>query len=120
MKRLVVRSLFILPLLIVVAALCWGWKDAISVLVGGLITAVNILWTVRGADAILEGARGRPDQRQVFWYMLRLLLIFGTLFAMIHFSFLGLWGAVLGLSVPILSTFLEALILIFDQTKRSR
>lgn len=99
----------------VVAGVCWGWREAVSVLAGGLITAVNILWTVRGGDAVLEGARGRPDQRQVIWYMLRLLLIFGMVFAMIHFSFLSLRGVLLGLAIFIFSIMAEALFLLIRE-----
>ena len=92
-----------------------GWQFAISVLAGGLLALVNAGWLSRSVDQLLDAARDPsrppPNSSVLLHSAARVLLIFGSVFAMIQLPFFRPLGAVLGLSVFVLAGMLEAVIL---------
>ncbi len=109
----------ILIVLVLAGYFYQGPGVAVSILIGGLLALLNHHWMVAGIDAVLGTPTPAKRQQAMLKYLLRLLLILGTLFAIIHFSFLSLLGAIAGLSILVLAGMLEALIQLIEQLKRS-
>ena len=80
---------------------------------------LNHHWMVAGIDAVLGTPTPARRKQAMLKYLLRLILILSTLFAMIHFSFLSLFGGIVGLSILVLAGMLEALIQLIEQFKRN-
>ena len=111
MNRILGRARILLLLLVIGAGLFWGVGMAVSVALGGLLAFVNMSWMSAGVDRLLRVQGKSGNARYVWLFVLRLALISGTLFAIIHTSFMSLLGAVAGLSVPVVAGMLEALLL---------
>ncbi len=94
------------------AALVFGWRVGISVLVGAGLALLNLAWLAAGVDRLLGRQNPRGGGLVALRFMGRLALIFMALFAMIHTSFLSLTGALLGLSVVVLAGIWEAMALL--------
>ena len=111
--------MWILIVLVMAGYFYQGPGVAVSILIGGLLALLNHHWMVAGIDAVLGTPTPAKCKQAMLKYLLRLLLILGTLFAMIHFYFLSLLGAIVGLSILVLAGMLEALIQLIEQLKRS-
>jgi hypothetical protein len=112
MKRIRRNALIILALMLPAAALAFGFRMALSVLIGGLLAVINFHWMATGVDAVLRRADSPRVTATVAKYIARLLLIFVVFFAIIHSSFLSVLGALAGLSVFVLAGMLEAVLLL--------
>ncbi len=120
MRRIVRNALWMLLALALVGGLWKGWGTALSVLIGGAAAWVNFHWMAAAVDRLLSSG-GRPDGALTIGkYLLRLLLIFGTLFAMIHFPFLSLLGGAAGLSIFVLAGMWEAVLLLWKEFSPDR
>ena len=119
LKRVQANAVWILIVLVMAGYFYQGPGVAVSILIGGLLALLNHHWMVAGIDAVLGTPTPAKRKQAMLKYLLRLLLILGTLFAMIHFSFLSLLGAIAGLSILVLAGMLEALIQLIEQLKRS-
>ena len=119
LKRIEANAVRILVVLVVVGLFYQGPGTAVSILIGGLMALLNHRWMVAGIDAVLGTPTPARRKQAMLKYLLRLLLILSTLFAMIHFSFLSLLGGIAGLAILVLAGMLEALIQLIEQLKRS-
>ncbi len=119
MNRVVINAVWILAVLVVAGFLHRGPGVSVSILIGGLLALLNHHWMVAGIDAVLGTPTSQKRGLAMLKYVLRLILILGTLFAMIHFSFLSLLGAIVGLSILVLAGMLEALIRLVKELNRS-
>lgn len=118
MSRIVRNARWALLLLTVAGAIWGGWGMALSVLVGGAVAWVNFHWMAAAVDRLLATEPKPGGAVGVGKYLLRLLLIFGTLFAMIHFPFLSLFGGLAGLSIFVLAGMWEAVLLLWKEFSR--
>src|SRR5690606_27162968 len=118
MERLSRHALIIAPLLLL-GGLTWSLEVGLSILIGELLAWVNFRWMTAGVNRVLtvntEVEGESPRRISLAKYLLRLLLIFSVLFAMIHFSFLSPIGTLLGLSIFVLSGMLEAILLLIQR-----
>lgn len=118
MDRLNRHALIIAPVL-VVGGLIWSWEMALSILIGEGLAWINLRWMRSGVNRVLavdeESVSPGTTHISLAKYLIRLLLIFMVLFAMIHFSFLSPIGALLGLSTFVLSGMLEAILLLVQR-----
>ena len=112
MKRIYRNALVILALMVPAAGIGFGFRMALSVLIGGLLTVINFHWMSAGVDALFKQAESARVTVTVVKYLARLLLIFLAFFAIIHSSFLSVLGALAGLSVFVLAGMLEAVLLL--------
>ncbi|MFB3903638.1 MAG: ATP synthase subunit I [Acidobacteriota bacterium] len=112
MKRIYRNAMLILVLMVPAATAAFGASMGLSVLIGGLLAVVNFHWMSAGVDALLKRAATASVRATVAKYLARLVLIFLTLFAIIHSSFLSVLGAVAGLSVFVIAGMLEAVLLL--------
>ena len=120
LKRVQANAVLILIVLALAGFSHQGTGLAVSILIGGLLALLNHHWMVAGIDAVLGTPTPARRKQAILKYLLRMLLILGTLFAMIHFSFLSLLGGIAGLSIVVLAGMLEALIQLAEQLKRNR
>lgn len=87
----------------------YGFWMALSILAGALAALLNLKVLDRLAGRLLA-PEGKPSAlRFLALNGGRMVLMLGGLFAMMQIPFLSVPGAVLGLSIPILSAMLEAL-----------
>ncbi len=120
MNDLVRRGLWLGLIMTAIAGLGWGWGTGLSVLLGSGMAWLNFRWMQRGVDRVLMSDPSRQsDLKIIAQYILRLLLILATLFAIIRFSFLSLGGGLVGLSIFVLAGMFEAVILLYRQLRRS-
>ena len=115
-NRLNRNALLILCLLVIGAGMFSGWGTALSVAIGGILAYLNFFWLKAGVDRILGLETDRRATLILVGFVGRLLLILGGLFAMIHFSFMSLYGALLGLSIFVLAGIVEAVFLFVRRT----
>ena len=116
MERLNRHALIIAPML-VFGGFFWSWQMGVSIAIGALLAWLNFRWMVAGVDRLLakSSSQGKSAGTTMLKYLFRLLLIFIVLFVMIHFSFLSPIGALLGLSIFVLSGMLEAILLLIQR-----
>jgi len=112
MTRIYRNAVALLVCSIVAGLIGFGWAMAASILLGGLLAFLNLYWLTAGIDRLLGTGDKRRIGPVVAKYVARLVLIFAILFAIIHFSFLSVLGALWGLSVFVLSGMVEAVILL--------
>jgi len=112
MKRIYRNALVILALMLPATGLAFGFRMALSVLIGGLLAVINFRWMSAGVDGLLKRADSARVGVTVAKYIARLVLIFLAFFAIIHSSFLSVLGALAGLSVFVLAGMLEAVLLL--------
>jgi hypothetical protein len=112
MKR-VFRNALVWLGVFAVGSLIWSdpWM-CLSVLLGGAVATVNFRWMQGGVERVLLKPGQIGTKRVLIKYVGRLVLLFGAVFAIIHFSFLSIYGALLGLSVFVLSGMQEAVYLL--------
>lgn len=102
-------ALMIAIVLVLGAGALRGLNMAVSVLVGSGLALINFRWMLGGVDALLYGKKLKRRAAVVIAkYLGRLLLIIVVLFAIIQTSYLSPVGVVVGLSIVVLSGFLEA------------
>lgn len=101
------RALWILVGL-TAGALVLGWRESLSVALGGLLAIFNFV-ALRGSVDRVLGRRQAPGVFQsVGGFLGRLVLILGGLFAIFQLSFLSLIWALVGFSVFVLAGLVEA------------
>jgi len=104
----------LLPLLILSGGLVSGWEFALSVAAGGALADINFSWLKKAVDRALTGnPQSRSGGLLIAGFIARVVLILVGLFAMIHFSFLRVLGAVLGASIFVFAGFIEAAVVLF-------
>ena len=109
MERISRNATIILIAISLVGGWVYGFWTAVSILAGALAGLLNLKILDRLAGRLLEPG-GRPSAlRFLALNGGRMALMLGGLFAIMQIPFLSVPGAVLGLSVPILSAMLEAL-----------
>ncbi len=109
MERISRNAIILLIAISVIGGLVYGFWMALSILAGALASLLNLKVLDRLAGRLLA-PDGKPSAlRFLALNGGRMVLMLGGLFAMMQVPFLSVPGAVLGLSVPILSAVLEAL-----------
>ena len=115
LKRISRNAGLFMVLMTTAAAIFWDWGGALSILIGGVLALLNFRWMAGAVDQILRIGIVAGEQirvgRFLAGYLGRLILILVGLFAIINFSFLSLFGALMGLSIFVLAGFLEAILL---------
>lgn len=113
----ITRNGFILMILFIAGALIFrSWGAAVSVALGGFLAWLNFRWLKIGVDAILTRQKAPPISSIMTRFLGRLILISVGLFAIIQLSFLSLIGAVLGLSIFVLTGIFEAIYQLIHRT----
>ena len=108
MERISRNATILLIAISLIGGWAYGFWMAVSILSGALAALLNLKVLGRLASRLLEPG-GRPSAlRFLAMNGARMVLMLGGLFAIMQFPFLSVPGAVLGLSVPILSGILEA------------
>ena len=113
MKRIQRNAVILLVVFVAGGAVFRGWSMAASIAIGGLLSVVNFHWMVAGVDRVIYRDFSKGVRSALLKYVVRLLLIFGVFFAIIHTSFLSVMGALLGVSVYVLAGMLEGVLLMF-------
>ena len=109
MKRVSRNAAILLVALSLTGGWVYGFWTAVSILAGAVTALFNLQLLDRLALRLLEPGEKPSALRFLALNGARMVLMLGGLFAMIQIPFLSVPGAVLGLSVPILSATLEAL-----------
>lgn len=124
MQRISRNALWVLLILTAAATAFFGWFEGLSVAAGGAVARLNFHWMSADIGRILSVSEGnepkRPGLASIWRYAGRLLLILAFLFAIIHFSFLSLIGALAGLSIYVLSGFLEIILVAISECSFKR
>ncbi len=111
MSRIIRNAVTLLLIFATGGWVFWDKWMAVSVVSGGLLALVNWSWMSAGVDRMLLRSGGDGSVRFALLYVLRLALITGALFAIIHPSWVSPKGALVGLSAPVAAGMLEALFL---------
>ena len=106
------RGLWILGVMTVAGEVIWGWRIAVSILLGGVMACLNFHWLKLAMDRVLTGHSRHSPTILMMGFLGRLLLILVGLFAIIQLSFLSLFGAVGGMAIFVVAGFLEAILLL--------
>jgi len=109
LQRISRNAVLLLAVISLAGGLVYGLWMAVSILAGAVAALINLKVLDRLAGRLLA-PDGKPSAlRFLALNGGRMALMLGGLFAMMQIPFLSVPGAVLGLSVPILSAMLEAL-----------
>ena len=118
MKRLE-RRIFLIGLWLVAAgsvvtAILYDVPHGASLLAGGTIAALSLLWLRQAVDAIIFYDPKRSKRRILGGFFLRLLLIPLCLYAMMRFLFLSIPAAVAGFALFNCSVLVEGILEAFE------
>jgi hypothetical protein len=95
-----------------------NWVSVLAVVLGAALAWLNFHWLSAGVEAMLRPANPKKIKFLVAKFLLRLLLIFAALYAMIRVSLEMAGGLLLGLSVYILAIMAEAFFSVFSSAKK--
>ena len=87
----------------------FGVRQGISFLAGGTLSGLSLAWLRATVNAIAFSDRRRSTVRVVGSFILRLVLIPLSLYAIIRFLYLGIIAAVAGFAIFNCSVFIEGL-----------
>jgi hypothetical protein len=93
-------------------------RSGLSLLAGGALAGVNLLWLRRTIGQIMFHDPKRSRQRILALFFLRLLLIPLCLYAMIRFLFLGVIPVVAGFALFHFSVMVEGMLEALGSTPR--
>ena len=117
--KVIERRLFWIGAGLVVAggllvAIVFNLRSAGSLLSGGFLGALNLLWIRQSVNALTLDDPKRSKRLAFIGFFLRLLLIPLTLYAMIRFLFMSIPAAVAGFAVFNCSVFVEGILEAFE------
>ncbi len=119
------RRIFVIGagLVAVTSLTVWSLFDSVhglSIIVGGVLAAINLEWLRRTVSAIVFYDRKRSKHRILAGFFLRLLLIPLCLYATMRFLVLSIPAAVAGLAVFYCSVFVEGILEAFGSSSKRR
>ncbi len=109
-KKIELRNLIILGLMLLVSVLTMPARFTLGVLVGGIISIVNLYWLSRDLKVIFSNLSGRAKSAMMIRYYIRMAVTAVILFFVITELPIDVIGLLAGLSLVVINIAVTAIL----------
>ncbi len=109
-KRIELRNLLILGLMLLVSVLTMPTRFTLGILVGGVISIINLYWLGRDLRVIFSNLSGRAKSAMMIRYYIRMAVTAVVLFFVITELPVDVIGLLVGLSLVVINIVITAIL----------
>jgi len=109
-RKIEFRNLVILGLMLAASLLLMPWRFTLGILLGGLISIVNLYWLGRDLRVIFSNLSGRAKSAMMIRYYIRMAVTAVVLFFIITELPVDIIGLLLGLSLVVINIAVTAIL----------
>ena len=109
-RKIEFRNLVILGLMLAASLLVMPWRFTLGILLGGLISIVNLYWLGRDLRVIFSNLSGRAKSAMMIRYYIRMAVTAVVLFFIITELPVDIIGLLLGLSLVVINIAVTAIL----------
>lgn len=109
-RKIELRNLVILGLMLFVSLLVMPWRFTLGVLLGGVISIVNLFWLGRDLRVIFSNLSGKAKSAMMIRYYIRMAVTAVVLFFIITELPVDIIGLLVGLSLVVINIVFTAIL----------
>ncbi len=109
-KKIELRNLVILGLMLIASLLAMPWRFTLGILLGGIISIVNLYWLGRDLRVIFSNLSGRAKSAMMIRYYIRMAVTAVVLFFIITELPVDIIGLLVGLSLVVINIAVTAVL----------
>ena len=109
-KKIEFRNLLILGLMLLASLLAMPWRFTLGILIGGIISIVNLYWLGRDLRVIFSNLSGRAKSAMMIRYYIRMAVTAVVLFFIITELPVDIIGLLVGLSLVVINIAVTAVL----------
>ncbi len=109
-KKIELRNLVILGLMLIASLLAMPWRFTLGILLGGIISIVNLYWLGRDLRVIFSNLSGRAKSAMMIRYYIRMAVTAVVLFFIITELPVDIIGLLVGLSLVVINIAVTAIL----------
>mgnify|MGYP001063038386 FL=1 len=109
-KKIEFRNLLILGLMLLASLLAMPWRFTLGILIGGIISIVNLYWLGRDLRVIFSNLSGRAKSAMMIRYYIRMAVTAVVLFIVITELPVDIIGLLAGLSLVVINIAVTAIL----------
>ena len=109
-KKIELRNLVILGLMLIASLLAMPWRFTLGILLGGIISIVNLYWLGRDLRVIFSNLSGRAKSAMMIRYYIRMAVTAVVLFVVITELPVDIIGLLAGLSLVVINIAVTAIL----------
>ncbi|NPV03742.1 MAG: ATP synthase subunit I [Syntrophaceae bacterium] len=109
-RKIEIRNLIILGLLLFASLLIMPWRFTLGILVGGIISIVNLHWLGRDLRVIFSTLSGRAKSAMMIRYYIRMAVTAVVLYFIITGLPVDIIGLLVGLSLVVINIAVTAIL----------
>jgi len=109
-KKIEFRNLLILGLMLLASLLAMPWRFTLGILIGGIISIVNLYWLGRDLRVIFSNLSGRAKSAMMIRYYIRMAVTAVVLFVVITELPVDIIGLLAGLSLVVINIAVTAIL----------
>ena len=109
-KKIELRNLVILGIMLIASLLAMPWRFTLGILLGGIISIVNLYWLGRDLRVIFSNLSGRAKSAMMIRYYIRMAVTAVVLFFIITELPVDIIGLLVGLSLVVINIVVTAIL----------
>ncbi|MBP8696483.1 MAG: ATP synthase subunit I [Syntrophobacterales bacterium] len=109
-RKIEFRNLVILGLMLAASLLVMPWRFTLGILLGGIISIVNLYWLGRDLRVIFSNLSGKAKSAMMIRYYIRMAVTAVVLFFIITELPVDIIGLLLGLSLVVINIVVTAIL----------
>ena len=109
-KKIELRNLVILGIMLIASLLAMPWRFTLGILLGGIISIVNLYWLGRDLRVIFSNLSGRAKSAMMIRYYIRMAVTAVVLFFIITELPVDIIGLLVGLSLVVINIAVTAVL----------
>ena len=109
-RKIELRNLFILGFMLLVSLLVMPWRFTLGILLGGIISIVNLYWLGRDLRVIFSNLSGKAKSAMMIRYYIRMAVTAVLLFFVITELPVDVIGLLVGLSLVVINIVFTAIL----------
>ncbi|HNQ02838.1 MAG TPA: ATP synthase subunit I [Syntrophales bacterium] len=109
-RKIEFRNLVILGLMLAASLLVMPWRFTLGILLGGIISIVNLYWLGRDLRVIFSNLSGKAKSAMMIRYYIRMAVTAVVLFFIITELPVDIVGLLLGLSLVVINIVVTAIL----------
>ncbi|MCU0531690.1 MAG: ATP synthase subunit I [Syntrophales bacterium] len=109
-RKIEFRNIVILGLMLVVSLLLMPWRFTLGILLGGIVSIVNLYWLGRDLRVIFSNLSGKAKSAMMIRYYIRMAVTAVVLFFIITELPVDIIGLLVGLSLVVINIVFTAIL----------
>ena len=109
-RKIEIRTIVILGLMLLVSLLLMPWRFTLGILLGGIVSIVNLYWLGRDLRVIFSNLSGKAKSAMMIRYYIRMAVTAVVLFFVITELPVDIIGLLVGLSLVVINIVFTAIL----------